>query len=197
MLLLACAQQRGTHPHDMSAAEHTRTAGRDDVAAAGAQSEGDPSELRERAGAHRNAAAALVEAERRACAGLGEDERTRGPFSSAAEIAAVTPLVVRVQSGKVEHKLRRGAVVVIAAQPGLTVEWIERLASCHMAHAARRGHDAPDLVWSPLAMDGIDLVVDSAAGGFSLAIETNDEQGGDAVLARAQALLSAGSSPSP
>jgi hypothetical protein len=214
----ACAAS-GTQPHDMSQAEHEQAAASEESQAqehaaqydAGATeakrtcppkgacwtSELNPtSEHLEMAQAHkkaatehRAAAAALAEAEAKACAGLPESERDVSPFAHREDIASVTPLEDAKPVGKGKTVKTVGATVKFKAVPGLTQEWLQRLVNCHIARAASVGHNMPEMSYCPLVPKGVTANVVSAGDGFNVEIRSEDPASAAEVSKRAQSLV--------
>jgi hypothetical protein len=129
-LTLACAADPGTRPQDMSAAAHEATAAHEDQSAQNHQSQHDPDartestrcagkggcwtssrnptaqhaedakQHRELSQKHRAAAAALIEAEARACAGIAEEDRDTSPFYHREDVESVSKLTEDVRFSK-------------------------------------------------------------------------------------------------
>jgi hypothetical protein len=147
-------------------------------------------EHRELAAAHRAAAAALREAEERACVGLTDEERDTSPFVHRDDIAAVSELVEdEVVSRVTQHRVV-GATVVFRAVPGLTAEWLQRVIDCHLARNASLGHDVPEMPYCPLVPRGVTARARSTGDGFAVEVRADSEEGVAQVLERARALAS-------
>ncbi len=134
--------------------------------------------LRE-AAEHRASAAALLGAERRACAGVGADEVAHGLFFHVDDM-------VRVEPYRVAGALR-GVRVVFARVPGLDVDWVWRAATCEQARAAVMGHRPTFQSYSPLSLpdvrvrvgdatDGIEVIVSSERGGIAATAWTRAQE---------------------
>jgi hypothetical protein len=88
------------------------------------------------------------------------------PFDNPANITSVRPFKV------IETNLRRswtrldGAVITVAAQPGMTREWLQRLVD-DPALAAQPG--------CPLAVSGATARVTSAGSGFAITVRQGDK----------------------
>ncbi len=145
---------------------------------------------RKMAAEHRAASEALRTAEETACAGLDEDERATSPFErAAADIAGVEPYTVH-RGGKQPDERLVGAVVTVRAVEGLTTEWLERVAECHLARNAAVGHDMPEMPDCPLVPKGASVTVTSTGTGFAVAIRSGDDAAAADILARARRLTS-------
>ena len=144
-------------------------------------------QLKERAAAHRAAAAehrstarALVEAERTACADLGENEIAQSPFAQAQDILGVTPYQ---QGGTM-----RGAVITFRRVPGMTGAWMLKSLRCHYARAAAFGFPRTFMAFSPLALPDTSFDVSEASDTIAVTIESPRDEIAHAVLGRAQDL---------
>ena len=80
---------------------------------------------------------------------------------------------------------RWGARLSCGAQPGVTAEWLQRVAECRMAQVASASMPATQ---SPLDVKGASVSVQSAGDGFAVDITSSDPKIGREVLSRAQAL---------
>jgi len=83
---------------------------------------------------------------------------------------------------------RAGARVLLAAGPGMTAEWLERIGECHIAQNAARGNPQ-GAVTSPLDVKGAEVRVRSVGDGFAVDITSYDWKEGREILRRARALL--------
>lgn len=147
---------------------------------------------RKMAAEHRAASEALRTAEDTACAGLDEAERAISPFEwAASDIASVEPLTVH-RGGKQPDDHLVGAVVTVRAVEGLTTEWLQRVADCHLARNAAVGHDMPEMPDCPLVPKGASATVTSTGTAFAVAIRSADDDAAADILARARRLT-----PSP
>lgn len=133
---------------------------------------------RREADAHRAKAAALIGAEKRACAGLGASAMNHSPFYHREDIIAVEP--IRDRAGKV-----RGARALFARVPGLTADWLRRSAACHQARAAVMGYSPTFMSYCPLVVGKAAVTVSETDAGLWVRIE-NAELGA-AIWERAKA----------
>ena len=125
----------------------------------------------------------------RACAGIPEEDRNKGPFFQSEAIASITPLIVE-EYPRSNPPLQRmaGAIVTVRAGPGMTAEWLQRLVDCQLAHNAALAQSAPDLAGSPLIHRGTVATVRSTGSGFAIEIRSNEPKIATEILARAQRL---------
>jgi hypothetical protein len=217
-LMLGCAADPGTQPHDMSQAQHeamakqeaqageahaeqhdpsatqaqTTCAGRGgcwtSVSNPTAQHSADAEKHRELAKKHRAASAALASAETSACAGISEDDRDISPFYHREDIQSVSPYSENVKSSRGSVSKVVGATVVFRALPGMTAEWLQRVVDCHLARAAAAGHEMPEMDYCPLELKGVKAKVASAGDGFAVNISADDDNTAEQIKKRAMAL---------
>jgi hypothetical protein len=225
VLLLACAADPGTKPHDMSVAQHEAMAKNEDAAASGHAEQHDPNASRETstcggktgcwtsvsnptaqhaddakrhrelAQKHRAASTALVDAEARACSGLSEDDRDMSPFYHREDIASVSPFKETVKAAKGTTQKEVGVTVVFRAVPGLTAEWLQRVMDCHVARAAAVGHDLPEMAYCPLVPNGAKAKVTSAGNGFAVNVFADNAATIAQIKQRAGLLASGAATP--
>ena len=223
MLLLGCAADPGTQPRDMSVAQHEAKAEQEQKAADEHAAQHDPAanaratqcsgksgcwtsvsnptarhaedaqKHRELAQKHRAASAVLSETEARSCAGITADDRDISPFYHREDIASVSPLLEDIKSGKGVVKKEVGTTIVFRAVPGLTAEWLQRLADCHIARAAAVGHEMPEMNYCPLVVDGARAKVTSVGDGFAVNVSADEASAIAEIVKRGQALQVAAS----
>lgn len=203
-LILGCAADPGTQPHDMSQAQHEAMASQEEQAEQGHEAQHDPNATtstthcsgkggcwtsvsnptakhsedakkhHELAQKHRAASAALASAESSACAGISDDDRDVSPFYHREDIESVTPLMEELKSGKSVTKKEVGSTIVFRAVPGLTAEWLQRVVDCHLARAAAMGHEMPEMSYCPLELKGVKAKVTSTGSGFAVNVSSDD-----------------------
>lgn len=217
-IFLACAADPGTHPHDMSKASHEAMAKQEDQSAAAHSAQFDPAATkaepcgrgncwsssnptqehnaeaekhRELAAKHRAASSALAQAEAQACVGISADDRDISPFFHREDIGSVSPLTEQVRLGKAATTKRVGASIVFRSRPGMTAEWLQRVVDCHLARAAAAGHAMPEMEYCPLVLNNVSAKVVSVGNGFAVNVRSDDAATVDALLKRAEALITA------
>jgi hypothetical protein len=147
---------------------------------------------------HRAASSTLRDAEARACVGINPSDRDISPLEHVEDISSVEPLKERIGMGKSSSEQMAGVVVTLRAVPGMTAEWLQRVADCHLARNASLGHVVPELPNCPLVPKGIEARVTSTGNGFAVTIRSNEDEAAKEVLARAQRLRFAPTkSPAP
>lgn len=207
-LVGSCGAAAGTHPHEMSAAQHEQ-AGRADDARADEEAvacgstggeRGDrpcwsigserSAEHRHVAAEHRAAAQALRDAEAQACVGIDEGDRDTSPFQHRDDIASVTRLVDSIPQGDATPIERlAGATVVFRAIRGMSAEWLQRVVDCHLARNSAVGHDMPEMPGCPLVPAGASARVRSTGDGFAVDIRAENDASAAEILRRAETLL--------
>jgi hypothetical protein len=141
---------------------------------------------------HRAASEALRTAEASACSGIPAEDRDVSPFAHGPDIRSVSPLQEEVKTGKVSTNRVAGAEVVFQAVPGMTAEWLQRVADCHLARNAAIGPEAAaaEMPHCPLALRGAQARVRSVGDGFAVAIRSDDVETSKEILKRAEAMRS-------
>jgi hypothetical protein len=102
------------------------------------------------------------------------------PFS-AESITSVTPYKVTRTNLRQSSTRLEGAVVTVAAQPGLTREWLQRQVS-DPAASSQSG--------CPMEVNGASARVTSTGDGFAITVSSTSRDGAKEILRRAQTLTS-------
>lgn len=149
-------------------------------------------EHRKIAAQHRAASAALVAAEKRACAGLGDEDRDMTPFGHGSDIQSASRYreeIVSTEGGPSSGEYT-GATIVFRAVPGLTGPWLQRIIDCHLARNAVIGHAAAssEMAYCPLTLEGVQAVVREVSNGFAVDVTSSNPRVADEIWARAQRL---------
>jgi hypothetical protein len=125
-----------------------------------------------------------------ACRGVRDPERYVWLLTNRQDVMAIGEIKPEEpQLETLTSDPRVGARVVLAAGPGMTAEWLERIGQCHIAQNAARGYPqgaAP----SPLDVTGAAVQVSTVGDGFAVDITSYDGKAGREILRRARALLS-------
>lgn len=137
--------------------------------------------LREEAAEHRRIAEGLMAAEKRACAGLRQEDIDLGPFFHRHDIKSVSPVK--------DKGTLRGARIRFAIVPELTVAWMERAVECAHARAAVLGYPDDYMKDSPLMLDHVSAAVRQAGAQIEVEIVSAKPLTAAAILGRAEALL--------
>ena len=122
------------------------------------------------------------------CQGAPDAERQVAFLTDARNIMGVEEL--RPQEPMIESMTpdpRGGARILLGARPGMTVEWLQRIAECHLAHNAARGYQGD--TQSPLDVREAMVNVSSVGDGFAIDITSYDRKLAREILRRARDLL--------
>lgn len=203
LMFAACHAKAGTHPEDMSAAEHDKAAAEAEAEAVEEEAQYDPNtvifdgsncsefcfranpteihlqeanRLRREAAAHRDASHDLQVAEERACGDIPELHRDFSPFYH----------VDHITGAELEGD---GPIVVhFDAIPKTTAEGLQRLVDCHVARNAVLGYDIESMGFCPLAVEGVEATVEATDGGFDIELKPGSDEARAEVRARVEAL---------
>ncbi len=136
------------------------------------------------AAAHGAKAAALRDAEARACLGVAQEDRDISPFLRSDDIVRVEMLNPAAAEDEQTIPVVR---VTFGHVAGLDVESLERLVGCHLARNRVLGHEVPEMEFCPLVPDGVTATVSTDGGDLTVAIATQESTHGE-VRRRAQLL---------
>ncbi len=145
-------------------------------------------EHRQHAADHRAASAALRDAETRACAGVGPDDRDISPFDRTEDIASIEVLKDRSGSDKQPSERIVGATVTFRVTPGLNAEGLQRIVDCHLARNAALGHTVPEMPNCLLVPNGARAQVAAAASGIAVTVRSDAPDAAKDIVARAERL---------
>src|SRR5262249_5297266 len=95
-----------------------------------------------------------------ACVGVPDAERYVGLFTDPSGLLAAEEIRRMERMSETEPPDdRAGARLVLVARPGMTAEWLQRVAECHLARNVSRG--VPPTSRSPLDVPGAAVLVSS------------------------------------
>jgi hypothetical protein len=103
------------------------------------------------------------------------------PFDNPDTITSVKPYKVIETNLKRSSTHVEGAVITVAAEPGMTREWLQRQVQ-EPASTAQPG--------CPLAVNGASARVTSTGNGFDITVQGKDKESSKEILRRAEALTS-------
>ncbi len=180
------ARQRGptyeceTHPESEQTTSGTErlngTRVCDDVAASDERRHRrEADRLRAEAGHQRGLARSLLDADRRACAGLG------------LEVLRDPPLRRHAARARVEA-VAGGARITLAG-PGVDGGQVRRELGCHRARAALMGHDPAYMPSEPAVVAGARLTIEVSVAAVVITIVSDDAGSAETILRRAEALV--------
>jgi hypothetical protein len=122
-----------------------------------------------------------------ACVGVPEIEANGSPLTNPQDIRAVQEIKPDTPVSETETAVPRGgARILLRAQPGVTAEWLQRIAECHTAKVAVTSK--PALTFSPLDVKGALVTVQSMGNGFAVDITSPDVKVAKEIFTRAQAV---------
>jgi hypothetical protein len=147
-------------------------------------------EYRKLAAEHRAAAKTLRDAESRACAGIGEEDRDETIFDHVEDILRVEPLRGGI-SPYLKDPVTEGVVVTFRAVPGMTVAWLQRVVDCQLARNAALGYEVPQMPNCLLVPKGVRATVSPAADGFAVTVRAPDKATAEELFRRADNLTTA------
>ena len=128
------------------------------------------------------------------CVGVPQKEREQGILAYRDAIAGTSTLKEAQQVGKVKFEHDRGVVIALRAQQGMSVPWLNRVASCHMALAAA-GRGASVGNDDPLLVKGASVTVEEAGTGFIVSIRVPNDEANSDVARRSYALMTGVAGP--
>jgi hypothetical protein len=98
----------------------------------------------------------------------------------------VTAVKPYYEAAHIKTPLRRlkGAEIYVAAQPGLTIEWLRAEVTRHLVNMK-----AGSMAQCSFDGDGVQVTVASAGGGFRVVVRTDHDGQASEILRRAQSLL--------
>jgi len=128
--------------------------------------------------------------EPKACVGVPNAERYVGMFTDPNSLLSVQEIKPAERMSETEPPDdRAGARLTLAARPGVTAEWLQSVAECHLAHNAARGVSLTG--GSPLDVPGATVVVSSRGNAFSVDVTSTNSKVAHEVLQRARSLWTA------
>jgi hypothetical protein len=118
------------------------------------------------------------------CNGVNEGQPVNALLSGQT-VLGVRPLYTAVDPSKGgANEQLHGAVVTVAAEPGVTAEWLDRVLECHSAGATLgQTADDGDPFFLPDAV--VDINVQPAKDGFAIQVSTNLPRDAQRILDRA------------
>ena len=132
------------------------------------------------------------------CRGVPDPERydwlsvNRQDIVAVEEIKSGEPMASSLEY--VPPDRRAGARLLLAARPGETAEWIQRIAECHIAWNAALGYPQGGTS-SALDVEGAVVHVNSRGDAFAVEITSTDVRAAREILRRVRALLVTSSKP--
>ena len=121
-----------------------------------------------------------------ACRGVPQEQWSAEELTRQQDIKAVQEIKAEGPVSETETTTERaGARILLRAQPGVTAEWLQRIAECHMARVAA----SSPATQSPLDVKGASVTVQTVGDGFAVDITSTDRVVAKQIFARARALV--------
>jgi hypothetical protein len=122
-----------------------------------------------------------------ACVGVPEVAFNGAPLTNPDDVRAVQEIKPDAPVSETETVVPRGgARILLRAQPGMTAEWLQRIADCHMAKVSVASPTT--LTTSPLDVKGALVSVQSTGNGFAVDVTSPDVKIARDILERARAI---------
>jgi hypothetical protein len=123
------------------------------------------------------------------CTGLPAKEQQMGVLAYRDSIAGTQPLKEEYQVGKTKLTHDRGVQLAIRAQPSMSVPWLERVATCHMALA--RSTESAASGGDPQLVAGATVRVEETFSGYVVSIRVPDADSAAEVIRRTTVAMTA------
>ena len=127
------------------------------------------------------------------CTGLPTKEQQLGVLAYRDSIASTQALKEEYSVGKMKFTHDRGVQLAIRAQPSMSVPWLERVATCHMALARSNALAASD--GDPQLVTGATVGVEETFTGYIVSIHAPDAGSAAEVMRRTTIAMTALSGP--
>jgi len=124
------------------------------------------------------------------CAGVPANERAMGLLAYRDNIVGVAPLNEYRFAGKVKYGHTEGVVIKLRATPDISVPWLERVHSCHLAMAGSGQLAGYDSALDPFILAGTIVGAKQVYAGFELSVKGINDDAIQAILQRSYALIS-------
>lgn len=125
--------------------------------------------------------------EKPACRGIPESDWGGSALVDGQLVRSVQQIKSEAPVSEAETVVPRGgARIALRAAPGMTAEWLQRIAECHMAQVAAASPWM--LTSSPLDVKGALISVQSSGDGFAVDITSPDLKVAKDILTRARGL---------
>jgi len=123
-----------------------------------------------------------------ACSGVPDVDTNGSPLVNPEDVRSIQEIRAEAPVSEAETVVPRGgARILLRAQPGMTAEWLQRIAECHSSHVAVA--NPAMLTSSPLDVKGARVTVQSTGDGFAVDITSADYKVAREILARAKAMV--------
>ena len=124
------------------------------------------------------------------CAGVPAKERAMGLLAFRDNIVSVVPLNEYRFAGKAKYGHTEGVIIKLRATPEISVPWLERVNSCHLATARSRQLAGYDSALDPFILPRTTVGAKEVYAGFELSLRGVSDDTIQAILQRSYALIS-------
>jgi len=124
------------------------------------------------------------------CTGVPAKEREMGLLAFRANIVSVVPLNEFRSLGKAKYSRTEGVVIRLRATPEISVPWLERVNSCHVALAASGRVPGSDATMDPFILAGTTVTASEIFAGYELSVRGASAEAVQDILQRSYALTS-------
>ena len=123
------------------------------------------------------------------CTGVPAKERAMGLLAFRDGVVSVTPLNEFRFAGKAKYGRTEGVVIKLRAAPDISVPWLQRVNSCHMAMAGAGRLAGYDSTVDPFILPGATVGVTEIYAGFVLSVRGANDDAIQTILQRSYALV--------
>jgi hypothetical protein len=124
------------------------------------------------------------------CAGVPAKARALGLLAYRENIVSVAPLNEFRYAGKAKYLRTEGVVIKLRATPEISVPWLERVNSCHVAMSGSERLAGNDSAMDPFILPGTTVVAAEVYAGFVLSVRGANHDAVQEILQRSYALIS-------
>jgi hypothetical protein len=124
------------------------------------------------------------------CAGVPAKERALGLLAYRENIVSVAPLNEFRYAGKAKYLRTEGVTIKLRATPEISVPWLERVNSCHVALSGAQRPTSNDSVLDPFILPGTTVGAAEVYAGFVLSVRGTNYDAVQEILQRSYALIS-------
>jgi len=129
------------------------------------------------------------------CAGVPAKERELGLLAFRDSIVSIAPLNEFKYAGKAKYSHTEGVVIKLRATPGISVPWLERVNSCHVAMATAGHLSGYDAASDPFILSGTTVAASEVYAGYVLSVRAANYNAVQDLLQRFYALISTPGGP--
>jgi hypothetical protein len=123
------------------------------------------------------------------CAGVPAQTRAQGLLAYRDSFAGATPVSEDLQVGKTKISRPRGEMIALRAAPNITLPWLDRVNSCHVA-LVQAGSLNPT-VSDPFVVPGTSVAIVETYAGYALSIKASSDQALKQVVERTGTIMAA------